>query len=126
MALFRGDGVEGDILSGETLMGLSLFLGLGGVRDTAWLDERGTFGYLRFEIGEPPSSGVLSSLSSSFGGVGSSSESMVSKDVKEATDSRDVSGRDRCDLREDLLDAFATRFFAKLAAVGTLPANAAD
>jgi hypothetical protein len=52
---FRGDGVAGDILSGETLLGLSLFLGLGGIGDTAWLDERGIFGYLRFEIGEPSS-----------------------------------------------------------------------
>jgi len=124
-ALFRGDGVEGDTISGETLLGLSLFLGLGGVRDMAWLAERGTFGYLRFEIGELFSSGEPSSLSSSFGGVGSSSESTVSKDVKDATESRDISGWDRCDRREPLLDAFATRFFAKLVAVGTFPANEA-
>ena len=125
LALFRGDGVEGDIISGETLLGLSLFLGLGGVRDMAWLDERGTFGYLRFEIGEPRSRGAPRTLSSSFGGVGSSSESTDSKDVKDAAESRDVSGRGRCDRREPLLDAFATRFFAKLVAVGTFPANEA-
>ena len=77
LTLIRGDGVEGDILSGETLLELS------DVGDTVWLDERGIFGYLRFEIGEPPSFGAPNSLSSS--------ESMVSKDVKDATDSRDVS-----------------------------------
>ncbi|HEU0049234.1 MAG TPA: hypothetical protein VFQ43_16715 [Nitrososphaera sp.] len=72
--MFRGDGEEGDILSGETLMGLSLFLGLGGIRDAASLDERGIFGYLRFEMGEPSSAGAPNSVSFSFGGVASCSE----------------------------------------------------
>jgi hypothetical protein len=53
-----------------------------GLRGTAWLLERGTLGYLTFEVGESPSGTGERWRSISSGGV-TSSGSLLSKDVSE-------------------------------------------
>jgi hypothetical protein len=70
-------------LKGQTLEWQYDGEGVGwGLRGTAWLLERGTLGYLTFEVGESPSGTGERWRSISSGGV-TSSGSLLSKEVSE-------------------------------------------